>query len=33
MIKNIPNKYDQNLTLATIDPIAKNKYDFFLFAY
>ena len=29
MIKNIPNKYDQNLMLQTLDKNFKGKYDFF----
>jgi len=29
MIKNIPNKYDRNLILQTIDKNHKGKYDFF----
>lgn len=29
MIKNIPNKYDLNLTLQTIDKYNKGLYDFF----
>ena len=29
MIKNIPNKYDRNLILQTIDKIHKGTYDFF----
>ena len=29
MIKNIPNKYDQNLMLETLKINYKNKFDFF----